>query len=160
MAAGFNKNRRYATGPPFDLLDVSRIDSKFLEILNRRGTEQIIAHPGHHEDVRAAEPGCNRLICRFTSKAEIEFLPKNGFAGFRKTVTKSSQVNICASNHCNSRTFAHRKAESSQRSRLLSMEFPHREGCSPQSHRENFIVFSLCLCDSVVKKTLMINYSP
>src|SRR4029077_1119803 len=155
LAVGFNKNRGHTTGDSFNLLDVSGIDPKLLEVLNRRRTEQVATHPGDHEDVSTAQSRSHGLIRALASKAEIELLAKNCFPGLRETITEGGQVNVCASNHRDARTLGHkiyrtllRKAESSQRSRFLSMDFRKAwisEGSQHRDTQKNSPVCSYCL---------------
>jgi len=145
LTVGLNEDRCYPAGDSLDLLYMSGVDPKLLEVLNRCRTEQIVAHLGNHENVSAAEPGGHRLICPLASKTEIELLAKNCFSGLRETIAKGSQVNICTSNHRNSRTFRHRIAESSQRSRRLSTRAIHHRVTETQ----RTISLGFLLCDSV-----------
>jgi hypothetical protein len=59
---------------------VSRIDAKFLEIIDRSRTKQVTPNSRHHKHIRATKPSRNRLIRALASESKIELLPENRFS--------------------------------------------------------------------------------
>ena len=151
MPVGLHENRRHAAGDSFELLHMGGVYAKLLEILNGRRTEQIVTHPGDHENVGPTQPGGHSLIRPLASKPEIELLAKNCLPGLGKAIAKSCQIDIRAANHRDARTFRHKIAESSQRSRLLSTKAIYHRVTETQSYRDakknkKILSVALCLC--------------
>src|ERR1043166_5648596 len=90
---------------------MGRVNAQCFEILNRGWTEEVAAHPRHHENIGAAKLGRHRLIGALAPESEIEFLAEDSFAGLGKSVRESGQVNIRAAHHRNSRNFRHHSGD-------------------------------------------------
>src|ERR1700730_9210333 len=107
LSVWFDEDRCRAAGYAFDLLHVGRIDAQLLEILDGRRTEQIATNSSHHEYCRSAQPGGCRLIGALAPESKVEFLTENSFTRLGEPVGKSSQINIRAAHHRNSRNSCH-----------------------------------------------------
>src|SRR6185312_14101371 len=72
------------------------VDSEGVEIPHRGLAEQILANLRHHQHLRTAQPGGNRLVGSLTAKAEIEVLTEQSLPRPRKRVGKRNQVRVGA----------------------------------------------------------------
>ena len=100
LAVGLDEDRGHAAGCAFDLLHMRGINAELLEILNRRRAEQITAHAGDHENIRAAKAGGDSLIRAFAAETKIEFLAEDGFSRVREAVAEGGEVDVGAADYC------------------------------------------------------------
>src|SRR5712691_3446587 len=83
------------------------VDAKFFEVLDCGRPKQVASHSRHHEDIRPAKTGSDRLIRPFAAEAKVELLAKDGFAGLGKAVRESCEIDVGAADHGDARTFGH-----------------------------------------------------
>jgi hypothetical protein len=80
---------------------VRRIDALRFKILDRRGSEKVLADARDHRHVGAAESRRHGLVGSLATPAEIEMIPEDRLSRFRKPVGECRQVHVRAADHCN-----------------------------------------------------------
>ncbi len=107
LSGGIDENRSNSTRQSGDLAHLRRIDAQLFEILDGRGTEQVVSDARNHEHLRSAEPCRHRLIGAFAAEPHIKLLSKNCFSRLGELVCKCSQVDVGTTHNCNARTLRH-----------------------------------------------------
>ena len=96
LPVGPDEDGRYAGRCVIDELHVRRVDAERGEVVQRRPPEQIAAHLGHHQNLRAAESRRDRLVRTLAAEAHLKVLAEQGLAGSREDIRERRQVGVGA----------------------------------------------------------------
>ncbi len=110
LTGTLHENRRHPAGDSGSHQHAAGIDAARREVLDIRRPEEVVAHPGHHGHLRAAQTCCHRLVGALAAEAQAELTPENGLARTREPVGVRDQIDIYAADRRDPRLMFHSNA--------------------------------------------------
>src|SRR5437870_2877752 len=113
------------------------VDAELFKVLDGGGAKQVASHSRHHENLRAAQAGSDRLIRALASESEVEFLTEDGLAGFGELSGECGEIDVGAAYDCDSRTLCHGPFPWILRRRPSLFRVPERVNGIDEAKRKN-----------------------
>src|SRR5437870_12181347 len=102
------------------------VDAELFKVLDGGGAKQVASHSRHHENLRAAQAGSDRLIRALASESEVEFLTEDGLAGFGQLSGECGEIDVGAAYDCDSRILCTAPVRWTSRRRQCRSRVPER----------------------------------